>query len=130
MADPTTGTGKTDKPGPPAFTPANGVAVADVRTMRHVSRAEQERLSADAQVEPGPPSSTWSCASGGATRFTANARPTPPTSEPAPMPAGRGVPDAGPGCAPPPHGGPSGRCSSCRSCSRWRWRGSGRSASR
>lgn len=35
----------------PAATPVNGVAVADRRTLRQVTRAEQERLSADAQVE-------------------------------------------------------------------------------
>jgi Protein of unknown function (DUF2637) len=34
-----------------APTPVNGAAVADIRTLRQVTRAEQERLSADAQVE-------------------------------------------------------------------------------
>jgi hypothetical protein len=35
----------------PASPPANGAAVTDVRTLRRISRAEQERLSADADLE-------------------------------------------------------------------------------
>ena len=35
----------------PAPLPVNGAAVGDIRTLRHASRAEQDRLSADAEVE-------------------------------------------------------------------------------
>jgi hypothetical protein len=38
-------------PGPPAPTAVNGAVVGDTRILRHVARAEQERLSADAQIE-------------------------------------------------------------------------------
>ena len=41
---------RTPDPAPPSA-PVNGAAVADVRAMRHVTRAEQQRLSADAEVE-------------------------------------------------------------------------------
>ncbi|GLI00933.1 DUF6884 domain-containing protein [Phytohabitans aurantiacus] len=52
MTDPTTHPATAGTPEmAAAATPANGVAVADVRTLRHVTRAEQERLSADAEVE-------------------------------------------------------------------------------
>jgi len=52
MTDLTTRPVEAAQPGPPpAPAPVNGAAVADTRTLRHVVRAEQERLSADAQVE-------------------------------------------------------------------------------
>jgi hypothetical protein len=52
MTDLTTRPAATGTPEPaPAATPVNGVAVADRRVLRQVTRAEQERLSADAQVE-------------------------------------------------------------------------------
>ncbi len=52
MTDLTTRPAEAGTPDPaPAPQPVNGAVVADIRTLRHVTRAEQERLSADAQVE-------------------------------------------------------------------------------
>jgi hypothetical protein len=52
MTDLTTRPAAVGTPEPaPAAKPVNGVAVADRRTLRHITRAEQERLSADAEVE-------------------------------------------------------------------------------
>ena len=48
MTDLTTRPTEHGAPGP---APVNGAALGDRRTMRHVSRAEQDRLSADAEVE-------------------------------------------------------------------------------
>ncbi len=52
MTDLTTRPVETGTP-EPALVPApvNGAPVGDIRTQRHASRAEQERLSADAEVE-------------------------------------------------------------------------------
>ncbi len=52
MTDLTTRPADAGPPGPaPTGLLENGAAVGDIRTLRHVSRAEQERLSADAAVE-------------------------------------------------------------------------------
>jgi len=52
MTDLTTHPADAGPPGPMlAPMPVNATAVGDIRTLRHVSRAEQERLSADAEVE-------------------------------------------------------------------------------
>lgn len=52
MTDLTTRSVETGAPGPALVpAPVNGAVVGDIRTLRHASRAEQERLSADAEVE-------------------------------------------------------------------------------
>jgi len=52
MTDLTTRPVEAGLPGPaPASMPTNSVPVGDIRILRHVTRAEQERLSADAEVE-------------------------------------------------------------------------------
>jgi hypothetical protein len=48
MTDPSTRLIETS---PPTAVTVNGAAVRDLRTVRHVARAEQQRLSADAEVE-------------------------------------------------------------------------------
>jgi hypothetical protein len=52
MTDLTTRPTEDGTPGPaPALVPVNGAAAGDIRALRHASRAEQDRLSADAEVE-------------------------------------------------------------------------------
>jgi hypothetical protein len=52
MTDLTTRPANAGPPSPAmAPTPVNGTAVSDIRMLRHVSRTEQERLNADAEVE-------------------------------------------------------------------------------
>ncbi len=114
----------------PDPTPAATAAADDPRTARRIARAEQARISADAEIERHARTAQLDLQLREQRRAAARReRQAVEQDKQDQVRDGYAAPPARPRCAWPPPGWPAGRCSSCRSCSRWRSPGSDRSAS-